>query len=233
MQVLSSKRVDVPAKEAWDLLADRFGEISEWAGSIEASRLKGGKTLKPGVTRVCTLAKPAKDQDTIHETVVDVNDDSFSYEIKDMPGPFLVARKAWMVTEEGDGCHVQVISTMIPDGFGAKLTAPILRRRVKKGNKALLADLATHLKGPEEAGKEKKAKPAKKDKAAKKAKKQKAKKERSAKKQKGPKKAKKEKASKKRSKPAKDGKKADGDGGAVKSFGKKSKKDQEEAPVKA
>lgn len=51
MQIHMEVKINAPADEAWKVLGEGFGAISDWTSSLKASSLDGG--LKAGGVRTC------------------------------------------------------------------------------------------------------------------------------------------------------------------------------------
>lgn len=143
MEMRAEIVINAQADRAWEVIGERFGDISEWASVISESVMDG----PPGVGRVrsCHVAgfgpfAPG----VIKERLVSFDPEarSLSYEAAEgMPGIIVHALNRWSVNPgPGAGCTVKIHATLTlrPP---ARLLGPLFRRRMRGDTERVLAEL--------------------------------------------------------------------------------------------
>jgi hypothetical protein len=85
MKIHTSLDVDVPAAEAWRLLADGFGDISEWTTAVDGSRLVGDR-VGVGSERHCQISGPGSGDGLAVERITAFDPDAMTYSYEAVRG---------------------------------------------------------------------------------------------------------------------------------------------------
>lgn len=114
MNIQREVAIAAPARAAWAILGEGFGNISEWAAPIIASSVDG--PLAPGALRTCRIAAvgPVR-AGTIRERLLAFDQESmtFSYEaVEGMPRFVASAINRWIVRSAEGGCIVRTEATL-------------------------------------------------------------------------------------------------------------------------
>jgi len=143
MEMRAEVVINARAEDAWLVVGDRFGQISEWASAITESSIDG----RPGAGRVRTCVVrgfgpfgPGVIKERL--TRFDLDARSLSYEAAEgMPGVIVHAVNRWSVTPgPGGGCTVKIHATLTLRP-AARLLGPVLRRRMRADTRRSLAEL--------------------------------------------------------------------------------------------
>jgi len=143
MEIRREIALNTPARNAWIVLGERFGTISEWAAPITASSLAG--ELGAGAVRTCHIAGfgPVK-PGVIKERLVtfDPGAMSFSYEsVEGLPGFIRHAANRWSVRAAGErSCVVSTHATLELCG-AARVFGYFLGRRMARDGGRVLEEL--------------------------------------------------------------------------------------------
>jgi len=111
MQFHTPLDVNAPAAAAWQVLGERFGDLS-WTASIDDAHLERGDAPDVGVCRVCTSSTsfgpfpPSVVRETL--TAFDPQHMTFTYVAEDgLPAFVRRAQNTWTVRPTGDGtCRI-------------------------------------------------------------------------------------------------------------------------------
>ena len=135
MQIHGKLEVNASADEAWKVLGEGFGTISDWTSSLRVSSLDG--ELKVGCVRACESSKnfgPIKAGIT-KERLIDYDPSLmvFEYEaISGLPGFISKASNRWSIHKiDEENCIIRFNATLELRGI-FKLMGPIMKPLVKK-----------------------------------------------------------------------------------------------------
>lgn len=148
MRIQTTHEIDAPAAAVWDLLGEKFADVSEWADSIVKSSID--RPLGKGAVRTCDLKAfgpvPAG-QITEELTVFNRDDRALTFVVHTgLPGFMRFVENAWSV-ESIDGNHSRVMSRatfrlawwMVP-------LSPLLRFQLGRGLRGFVVNLASTVK---------------------------------------------------------------------------------------
>lgn len=134
MQVTQQVEIDVPAEQAWELLADGFADVATWASPVDVSDATGGG-------RACATAVPGASRMLEQLLAVDHDARTLSHDAVGMPWPVRTARNDWRVEVVGDRrCRVTSTVTLALAPAGTPL-APLAGVGVRVLGRRVLADL--------------------------------------------------------------------------------------------
>ena len=135
MQLHGKLEINASADEAWKILGEGFGTISDWTSSLEDSSLNG--ELKVGCVRTCLSSKNfgpfkggiAKERLVAYDTSLMM----FEYKaISGLPGFVRKASNRWSIHKvDEENCIVRFNATLDLRGI-FKLMEPIMKLLVKK-----------------------------------------------------------------------------------------------------
>jgi transcriptional regulator with XRE-family HTH domain len=143
MEIRAELVIDAPAEDAWVVVGERFGQISEWASAITESVLDGPPAV--GRVRTCQVAGfgPIA-AGVIKERLIRFDPDarSLSYEASaGMPRFIVAAVSHWSVQAvPGSACTIQIHATLTLRPT-ARLLSPALRWRMRADTRRVLAEL--------------------------------------------------------------------------------------------
>ncbi|MEN0068522.1 MAG: SRPBCC family protein [Myxococcota bacterium] len=143
MDLHSEIPLDVPAKEAWAVLGAQFGDIGQWATSIQRSHLD--RPLDEGAVRTCEIQGFGPiGAATIHErlTHFDPSTMAFTYEVvSGLPPMFRRAINRWRIHPDGPTrCRVTSHATVTLVWWAAPFGWWI-RRQFASGSRDVSRDL--------------------------------------------------------------------------------------------
>lgn len=103
MRITTTTPVDVPAEQAWAIVADEFGDNANWVSTLKSSRLNR-VTVEIGTARVCQLGT----RELVEEiTELDRDRLVLTYKMPNPPGPVRTVTNTWTVTPGGTSrCEV-------------------------------------------------------------------------------------------------------------------------------
>ncbi len=141
--------VEAPAEAVWQVIADGFDRIGQWATAIPASAaypVPDPATGAPVPGRVCRTGVALVPEVT--ETIVAFDDAgrSLTYEATaGMPAFVTLARNRWQVTAVGDRARVTIAAELRVRGPLGWLARWWLLARVGRTGRYLLDDLKYHV----------------------------------------------------------------------------------------
>lgn len=94
MRINTVNTVEVAADDAWEIIAERFGDAAEWVSSLSSSHLDQ-EQIEVGASRIGQLGKRQLREQV---TRLDRGARVFSYELIDPPGAVLEATNTWSVS---------------------------------------------------------------------------------------------------------------------------------------
>lgn len=141
-QIVYAARIEAPAARRWEVISD-FGNISNAAPQVTASRLTSSQSSGVGATRHCDLSLFGS---TVEERIVEWNEGRSLkidiYESKRIP---LVGKQSATFVVEADGDGSRVTATLdyeIKYGpFGGLMHAAMLRRKLDSSWLAFVAGI--------------------------------------------------------------------------------------------
>ena len=141
--VTTSRRIDVPARDVWAVLAD-FSNIADWNGGVKKSFSTSEVLQGVGARRHCDLAPAGQLEETVREwrpnEQMKVSIDSASR----LPIDHALATFDLIATGSDDATDVTVTYEYEPGwGIVGRALGPLLDRQFVKGFAGLLSDLET------------------------------------------------------------------------------------------
>jgi hypothetical protein len=143
MEMRAEIVINAAADDAWVVVGERFGQISEWASAITGSSMDG----LPGVgqVRTCHVAGFGPlGPGVIRERLVDFDPEarSLSYEAAGGMPRFTVhaVNRWWVAPGPGGGCTVKIHATLALRLAACPL-GPVLRWRMRADTRQALAEL--------------------------------------------------------------------------------------------
>jgi Polyketide cyclase / dehydrase and lipid transport len=143
MEIRAELVINASAEDAWVVVGERFGQISEWASAITESVIDGPPAV--GRVRTCQVAGfgPIA-AGVIKERLICFDPDarSLSYEAAaGMPRFIAAAVSRWSVhAGPGSSCTVRIHATLALRP-AARLLSPALRWRLRGDTRRVLAEL--------------------------------------------------------------------------------------------
>ena len=143
MEIRAELAINAPAEDAWVVVGERFGQISEWASAVTGSAMDGQPAV--GRVRTCQVAGfgPIA-AGVIRERLIRFDPDarSLSYEAAaGMPRLIVAAVSHWSVhARPGSACTIQIHGTLTLRP-AARLFSPALRWRMRADTRRVLAEL--------------------------------------------------------------------------------------------
>ena len=143
MEIRAELAINAPAEDAWVVVGERFGQISEWASAVTGSAMDGQPAV--GRVRTCQVAGfgPIA-AGVIRERLIRFDPDarSLSYEAAaGMPRFTVAAASHWSVhARPGSACTIQIHGTLTLRPT-ARLLGPALRWRMRADTRRVLAEL--------------------------------------------------------------------------------------------
>jgi len=140
--------IDASADTVWEVIAERFDRIGDWATAISSSAATTAdpsliQVAAPIRARVCDTGIRALPQVT--ETIVafDPAARTLTYQATaGMPAFVTVARNTWTVTElAGNRCRVDIAAEFTTRGILGGIARTVILARVSRDGRHLLDDL--------------------------------------------------------------------------------------------
>lgn len=143
MEMRAEIVIKAAADDAWVVVGERFGQISEWASAITGSAMDGPPAV--GQVRTCQVAGFGPlGPGVIRERLVDFDPEAryLSYEAAEgMPGFIVHAVNRWSVVPgPGAGCTIKIHATLNLR-LAARPLGPVLRWRMRADTRQTLAEL--------------------------------------------------------------------------------------------
>jgi hypothetical protein len=149
MEMRAELVIGAPAEDAWVVVGERFGEISEWASAITESVMDGPPAS--GRVRTCQVAGFGPiGAGVIKERLIqfDPQARTLSYEAAEgMPWFIAGAISRWSVhAGPGSGCTVRIHATLTLR-WAARPLGPALRWRMRADIQRVMAELKHEVEG--------------------------------------------------------------------------------------
>jgi len=134
MQYVMQIEIDAPARAAWVVLGEQFGQVAQWTSTLDQSWLEG--ELGPGATRVCRSSQSFGPfpPSTVTERLLQYDPAAMElrYEAtQGIPAVFREATNHWRVEAMGDA-RCRVVSTArVRLAWWALPLAPLMRVMMK------------------------------------------------------------------------------------------------------
>lgn len=135
MEFITQLELNTPARAAWTVLGERFGQIAEWTGSIETSRLIG--ELGVGAQRVCRSSQsfgpfPAS---IVTETLEEYDPAQMRFRytaVEGIPAMFTRATNLWRIESLGPSRCRLTSRAELRMAWWATPLAPLVRVMMRK-----------------------------------------------------------------------------------------------------
>jgi hypothetical protein len=143
MEIRAEVRIDAPARTAWAVLGDQFGEIGQWAGPIVYSSLDSPPGA--GAVRTCQIASFGPFQaGTIKERLLQFDPTAMTLEYESAEGmPAFVSNAVnrWSVhAETASRCVVRTHATLDVRG-PIRAVEALLRIQLRRNGVRVLEEL--------------------------------------------------------------------------------------------
>ena len=149
MIVQTTIDVDAPVATVWQLFGEQFGEIADWASSIERSRLDRG--LGEGAVRTCDLVATGPFPASVvteELTTFDRDAHRLTYLVlSGLPGMMKRVENAWSLDDLGGG-RTRITSRLdFRLAWWALPMVPVVNNQMKSALRGFVGELQAHTEG--------------------------------------------------------------------------------------
>jgi len=143
MKIRTSREVNASADAVWNVLGERFGEISGWFDPVVKSRMDG--PLAAGATRICDVKAvgPVPEGEVVEQlTHFDRDARSLTFQIRaGVPGFMRLVENAWTVEQTGaNTCTATSIVTINLAWYALPMT-PLIKMQLGKTLASFVVEL--------------------------------------------------------------------------------------------